>query len=72
MTEKCVCHIYEYFKLSQNLVSHHLGILRENGLIIDRKDGKWVYYSLNERNIEKVTHFLQEIVQKRKAVRDTC
>lgn len=56
----------------KNLISHHLGILQENGLIIDRKDGKWVYYSLNERNIEKVTHFLQEIVQKRKEVRDTC
>ncbi len=64
--EKCVCHIYEYFNLPQNLVSHHLGILRESGLIKDRKDGKWVYYSLNEQNIEKVTHFLQEIVQKRK------
>ena len=70
--EKCVCNIYEYFKLPQNLVSHHLRILRESGLIKDRKDGKWVYYSLNEQNIEKVTHFLQEIVQKKKEERDTC
>lgn len=70
--EKCVCHIYEYFKLPQNLVSHHLGILRESGLIKGRNDGKWVYYSLNEQNIEKVTHFLQKIVLKKKEVRDTC
>ncbi len=69
--EKCVCHIYEYFKISQNLVSHHLGILRESGLIKDRKDGKRVYYSLNEQNIEKVTHFLQGIVQKKKEERGT-
>ncbi|WP_347274652.1 metalloregulator ArsR/SmtB family transcription factor [Candidatus Kuenenia sp.] len=70
--EKCVCHIYNYFKLSQNLVSHHLGILRESGLIKDRKEGKWVYYSLNERNIEKVTLFLQEIVQKKRKEEDSC
>lgn len=70
--EKCVCHIYKYFKLPQNLVSHHLGILRKSGLIKDRKEGKWVYYSLNERNIEKVTHFLQEIMQKKKEEKDNC
>jgi DNA-binding transcriptional ArsR family regulator len=28
-------------------VSHHLGVLRHAGLVVDRKDGKYVVYSLN-------------------------
>jgi len=52
--EKYVCEIFEKLKLPQNLVSHHLGILRECNLIINRKEGKWVHYSLNRTNIEKL------------------
>jgi hypothetical protein len=33
---------------------------------------KLAYYLLNEQNIEKVTHFLQEIVQKKKEEKDSC
>ena len=42
--DKCVCEIFEELKLPQNLVSHHLGIVRQNGLIINRREGKWIYY----------------------------
>ena len=60
--EKCVCEIFEKLKLPQNLVSHHLGILRESNLIINRKDGKWVYYSLNRKRIEELQKLLAKIV----------
>ena len=33
---------------SQNLVSHHLGVLRSRGLVRSRKDGRMVMYSLTE------------------------
>jgi len=56
--EKCVCEIFEKLKLPQNLVSHHLGILRQNNLIINHKDGKRVYYSLNRKNIAKLEKVL--------------
>ena len=59
--EKCVCEIFEKLKLPQNLVSYHLGILRESNLIINRKEGKWVYYSLNRENIEKLQKALMKI-----------
>ncbi|MBA4336165.1 transcriptional regulator [bacterium] len=45
--ESCVCRIFEQLELPQNLVSHHLAVLREIGLITARKEGKWVLYSLN-------------------------
>ena len=59
--EKCVCEIFEKLKLPQNLVSHHLAILRECNLIINRKEGKWVHYSLNRTNIEKLQKALIRI-----------
>lgn len=46
--EKCVCVIYSELALNQTLVSHHLSALKKEGLIIGRKEGKWVYYSLNK------------------------
>jgi ArsR family transcriptional regulator, arsenate/arsenite/antimonite-responsive transcriptional repressor len=45
--ERCVCDIETGVRLSQNLVSHHLRVLREAGLISSRRDGRWVYYAIN-------------------------
>jgi ArsR family transcriptional regulator, lead/cadmium/zinc/bismuth-responsive transcriptional repressor len=44
--ELCVCDLSWIVGRSQNLVSHHLGALRSRGLVISRKDGKMVMYSL--------------------------
>lgn len=49
--ERCVCDIYEALNLSQNLVSHHLKVLKEAGIVESRKDGTWVRYRLNEKRI---------------------
>lgn len=61
--EKCVCDILDNLKLPQNLISHHLGILRQNKLIINRKEGKWVYYSLNRKRIKELEVLLMKIVK---------
>ena len=45
--EMCVSEICGNFKISQPSVSHHLGILRQAGLVKTRKEGKEIYYSLN-------------------------
>ena len=46
----CVCEITEILKLAPSTVSQHLSLLREAGLILDRKDGKWVEYHLNSNS----------------------
>ena len=49
--ERCVCEITSGLGLAQNLVSHHLRILREEGLVLVRHetgDGRWSYYRLNQ------------------------
>ncbi|MDD4271293.1 MAG: metalloregulator ArsR/SmtB family transcription factor [Patescibacteria group bacterium] len=60
--EKCVCNIFKKFNLPQNLTSHHLGILRENKVISDRKDGKRVYYSLNKKTLAELKKTLEKIL----------
>lgn len=43
--ERCVCDLRTATgEPRQNLVSHHLGVLRRAGLVDTRRDGRWVYY----------------------------
>ncbi len=44
----CVCELTSALNLATSTVSKHLSLLREAELILDEKDGKWVYYKLNE------------------------
>ena len=44
--EMCVCEVMVALGLTQPTASHHLGILENVGLVKDRKEGKWVFYSL--------------------------
>ncbi len=46
--ELCVCEITEILRLAASTVSKHLSLLRDADFILDRKDGKWVYYRLND------------------------
>lgn len=46
--ELCVCQIEAALGLPQAKVSRHLGVLRYAGLVKDRRDGLWIYYSLTE------------------------
>jgi ArsR family transcriptional regulator, arsenate/arsenite/antimonite-responsive transcriptional repressor len=47
--ELCVCEIRSILGLSNSTASKHLSILRDAGLIVDSKDGKWVNFRLNEK-----------------------
>lgn len=45
--ELCVCELVEALGLSQPKISRHLATLRQCGLLQDRRNGQWVFYSLN-------------------------
>lgn len=45
--ELCVCDIYTTLNLSQPKTSRHLAMLRESGLLLDSRHGKWVHYRLS-------------------------
>lgn len=44
--ELCVCELTQILELPQSTVSRHMARLKLVGLVTDRRDGKWVHYSL--------------------------
>ncbi|KON33258.1 MAG: hypothetical protein AC479_05185 [miscellaneous Crenarchaeota group-6 archaeon AD8-1] len=49
--EKCVCEITPYLNLQQPLISRHLKVLKDIGLIKRRKKSTWHFYSLTDKRI---------------------
>ena len=47
--ELCVCDLMQVLQLPQSSVSRHMAKLKSSYLIQDRRDGKWVYYSINKQ-----------------------
>ncbi len=65
--ERCVCEIWQELNLPQNLVSHHLKVLRDNQLIKSRKDGLKVYYTVERDNLERAINSIKSLfINKRK------
>ena len=52
--EMCVCDIIAATGLGQSLVSHHLGVLRRTGLVRDRREAQWVYYSIDPAGLAEL------------------
>jgi len=50
--ELCVCDLSWVLERAENLVSHHLRLLRAEGLVESRRDGKMVMYGLSDRGRE--------------------
>ena len=42
----CVCEFQPALAVEQPTVSHHLRVLREAGLVVSKREGSWIYYSL--------------------------
>jgi ArsR family transcriptional regulator len=59
--ELCACIILEKFNITQPTLSHHMKTLCDSGLVNGRKQGKWMYYSLNESMFNDIKIFLEEI-----------
>ena len=54
--EMCVCEVMVALGLTQSTASHHLNLLENAGLVSDRKEGQWVFYSIaNPQLIEDMT-----------------
>ena len=54
---QCNCELGDQLKLPMNLISHHLKVLRDAGLVDaerDATDARWIYYSVNRRAIAQL------------------
>lgn len=45
--EHCVCELMEKIGATQSRMSRHMQVLRQAGLVVDRRDAQWVRYRLN-------------------------
>lgn len=58
--ELCVCELMEALELSQPKISRHLAQLRKNGLLLDRRQGQWVFYRLHPLLNDWMLNILRE------------
>lgn len=56
--EMCVCDMMDQLGLGQSLVSHHLGMLKRAGLVQDRREAQWVYYSVVPEKLDELRQAL--------------
>ncbi|MGM0600964.1 MAG: ArsR/SmtB family transcription factor [Candidatus Rifleibacteriota bacterium] len=70
--EVCSCDFAELFGFSAPTISRHTSILCEATLIRCRKDGRWVYFSLNQTNheIQQLLHMIRKSVAKSEIDKD--
>ena len=61
-SERCVCEFEDLLGWPQNLISHHLGVLRRAGLVTARRDAQWVYYSLVPETFDRTRQLLGEVL----------
>jgi DNA-binding transcriptional ArsR family regulator len=57
--EVCACVIAEHLGLAASTISHHMGLLRDAGLVDARKDGLWVHYRLRRDALDAAAEALK-------------
>ena len=65
-----VAQLMETLGLGQSLISHHLRCLRMAGLVRDRRDGRWVYYSIADHALAATRLTIYELEARRPIKRD--
>ena len=61
--ERCVCDLQDLLDAAQSRLSYHLKTLKDAGLIADRREGRWVHYSLVPGALDSVVGFMGEMEQ---------
>jgi ArsR family transcriptional regulator len=56
--EHCVCELTDVLDAGQSLLSFHLKTLKDAGLVIDRREGRWTHYTLNPEALAEISAFV--------------
>ena len=70
--EKCVCELTDVLDAAQSRLSFHLKVLKDAGLVHDRREGRWIHYHLNRDAFDELVSLVADIKpsNRRLAVRD--
>ena len=66
--ERCVCELQDELDAAQSRLSFHLRVLKEAGLVSDRKEGRWSYYSIVAEALAEVHDLAVEMQPKKGAL----
>lgn len=66
--EKCACKLLEALNISQPTLSHHMKILCDSGIVVGRKEGKWMHYSISAEGSQIARNCLSELT----TINGTC
>lgn len=64
----CVCDLHEALDISQPKASRHLADLRKCGLVLDEREGRWMYYRLHP----ELPEWAREVIRLTKAANADC
>lgn len=56
--DRCVCEIQERVGVAANLLSHHLKVLREAGLVTSDRRGRWIHYRIDPDGLDAAARAL--------------
>jgi ArsR family transcriptional regulator len=59
--ERCVCELQDALAAAQSRLSFHLGVLKDAGVVTDRREGRWVYYALNRDALDGIAEFARAV-----------
>lgn len=61
--EKCACKLLEEVNVTQPTLSHHMKILCDSGIVVGRKEGKWMHYSISTEGAEYAMEYLHTLTK---------
>jgi len=59
--ERCVCELTAALDAAQSRLSFHLKVLRDAGVVTDRREGRWIHYSLNPGVLDGIVQFVEAV-----------
>lgn len=59
--ERCVCELTDALDAAQSRLSFHLKVLKDAGLVTDRREGRWMYYTLNPDPLVELGELVEAI-----------
>ena len=66
--ERCVCELTDSLEAAQSRLSFHLKVLKDAGLVTDRREGRWMYYTMNSEALGEVAELVQALASPPSAV----
>ena len=59
--ERCVCDLTDALDAAQSRLSFHLKVLKDAGLVTDRREGRWMYYTLNADALAEIGELVESM-----------